>query len=198
MMLADVTGKLGGPRCRLRLRTNLHVFWDQAFVAAGCRVARPTAVLDVASASLDPCGVMQEFSPDGRQPTLYDHDRHDSSPLVPPAGKRTRFGNVTELLRDKDDRFVVFGPGDGLTVRFDAGKLPPLPAGWQRSLVLRTWGYCKDTAPFTALGDTIEPLPFAAMRNYPPKPDERGPDRAEYRRRYQTREVGSSPSPGHP
>ncbi len=196
MMLLDVTGKLGGPRCRLRLGTNLHVFWDQAFVAAGCRVVQPTSLLEVSAAALEPCGVMQEFSPDGRQPTLYDHDRHDSGPLTPPAGKRTRFGDVTELLKDRDDRFVVFGPGDGLTVRFDASKLPPLPAGWQRSFVLRTWGYCKDTAPFTAYGDTIEPLPFAAMRNYPPGPDDHGPDRTDYLRRYQTRETGSTPSPG--
>jgi hypothetical protein len=159
-------------------------------VAAGCRVAKPTAVLEVASAALEPCGVFQEYSPDGRQPTLYDHDRCERVPTSPPAGKRTRFGDVTELLREKDDCFVVFGPGDGLTVRFDAGKLPPLPAGWQRSFVLRTWGYCKDSSPFTATGATIEPLPFAAMRNYPPGAGERYPDSArhvDYLRRYQTR-----------
>jgi hypothetical protein len=196
MMLLDVTGKLGGPRCRLRLRTNLQVFWDQAFVAAGCRIARPTAVLGVAGAELEPCGVMCEYSPDGRQPTLYDHDHHDSGPLTPPAGKRTRFGDVTELLTHKDDRFVVFGPGDGLTVRFDASKLPPLPTGWQRSVVLRSWGYCKDSAPFTARGETVEPLPFAAMRNYPPGPEDRRAGEAayaDYLRRYQTRQVGPSP-----
>ncbi|HZY88586.1 MAG TPA: FG-GAP-like repeat-containing protein, partial [Gemmataceae bacterium] len=37
LMTLDVTGKLTGPTCRLRLRTNLQVFWDQIFVAAGCR-----------------------------------------------------------------------------------------------------------------------------------------------------------------
>jgi hypothetical protein len=201
MMLLDVSGKLAGPQCRLRLRTNLHVFWDQIVVAAGCRVVTPGAkdgiratVLDVASAALDPCGVMQEYSPDGREPTLYDHDRYDRSPMAPPAGKRTRFGDVTELLRDKDDRFVIFGPSDEVTVHFDATRLPPLASGWVRSYVLRTWGYCKDSSPFTAHGETIEPLPFAAMRNYPPGPDEHYPTDAlheEYLRRYQTREVGS-------
>ncbi len=34
MMLLDVTGKLIGPRCRLRLRTNMQIYWDQAFIAA--------------------------------------------------------------------------------------------------------------------------------------------------------------------
>jgi hypothetical protein len=56
--------------------------------------------------------------------------------------------------------------------------------------VLRTWGYCKDSAPFTAHNDTIEPLPFGAMSNYPPAAGERYPDdalHADYLRRYQTR-----------
>ena len=47
--------------------------------------------------------------------------------------------------------------------------------GWKRSFVLRTWGYCKDCAPFTATGDTVEPLPFKAMRTYPYGPDEHYP-----------------------
>jgi hypothetical protein len=206
MMLLDVTGKLTGPCCRLRLRTNLNVYWDQIFVAAGCRTVVPGAkeglratVLEVSAAALESCGIMQEFSPDGREPTLYDHDRYDRTPVAPPAGKRTRFGDVTELLREKDDCFVVFGPGDKVTAHFDAGRLPPLPAGWVRSYVLRTWGYCKDSSPFTAHGATIEPLPFAAMSNYPPGPDEHYPSDAmhqDYLQRYQTREVSSPAAPG--
>jgi hypothetical protein len=141
---------------------------------------------------------MQEYSPDGKEPTLYDHDRYDRCPVAPPAGKRTRFGDVTELLRTKDDCFVVFGPGDEVTTHFDASRLPPLPSGWVRSFVLRTWGYCKDSSPFTAQGETIEPLPFAALRNYPPAADEHYPTDAlheEYLRKYQTREVGRDLAP---
>jgi hypothetical protein len=139
---------------------------------------------------------MKEFSPDGRQPTIYDHDLLESVPTAGPAGNLTRLGDVTELLRERDDRFVIFGPGDEVTVRFDARKLPPLPAGWTRSFVLRTWGYCKDGGPFTAHGDTVEPLPFAAMSNYPYGPDEhypRTPSHDDYRRRFNTRRVGSAP-----
>ena len=113
----------------------------------------------------------------------------------------TRYGDVTELLRARDDRFVLFGPGDEVTLRFDARSLPPLPAGWKRSFVLRTWGYCKDAAPFTATGGTVEPLPFAAMSRYPPGPDEHYPRDAlheEYRRRYNTREVRPELFPARP
>jgi hypothetical protein len=105
----------------------------------------------------------------------------------------TRFGDVTGLLRDRDDRFVIFGPGDELTVDFDAKSLPVLPPGWKRSYVLRTWGYCKDCAPFTATGETIDPLPFQKMSKYPYGPSEHYPKDAlheDYLRRYNTRQVG--------
>ena len=43
-------------------------------------------------------------------------------------GYLTRLGDVTELLRARDDRFVIFGPGEEITLGFDARKLPELPA----------------------------------------------------------------------
>ena len=36
---------------------------------------------------------------------------------------------------------MIFGPGDEVTLRFDARGLRPLPPGWQRSFVLRTRGW---------------------------------------------------------
>jgi tetratricopeptide (TPR) repeat protein len=193
MMTLPVTGKLAGPRCVLRLRTNLDIYWDQIFVAPVVEKAFRSTCLEVHTASLSPCGLMQEFSPDGRQPTIYDYYRTQSAPVARLAGLMTRFGDVTELLRDRDDRFVIFGPGDELTVDFDAKSLPVLPPGWKRSYVLRTWGYCKDCAPFTATGETIEPLPFQKMSKYPYGPSEHYPKDAlheDYLRRYNTRQVG--------
>ncbi len=222
MMTVEMTGKLVGPHCVVRLRTNLQVYWDQIFVAplaetlvlsphpqplspagrgekeiqplspAG-RGEKPRLVhahaLEVSCATLSARGCMQEYSPDGRQPTLYNYDRIDSFPVTKLSGRLTRLGEVTELLRDTDDRFVLFGPGDEVTVRFDARPLPELPAGWQRSFVLRTWGYCKDSGPFTATGETVEPLPFRGMSRYPYGPAESYPH-ANDRQRYHTRQVG--------
>jgi hypothetical protein len=206
MMLLDVTGKLTGPGCRVRLRTNLQVYWDQIFVAVRCHAiaADPAGggvgntpqgtlratCLEASDALLQPCGLLKEFSPDGKLPTVYDHDRTDHASLVGLSGKLTRYGDVTELLRQRDDRFVILGANDLLTVRFDARRLPPLPDGWHRSFVLRTWGYCKDTSPFTTHNSTIEPLPFRTMSNYPYGPREHYPDDAlhrDYLRTYQTR-----------
>jgi hypothetical protein len=200
MMTLEVTGLLGGPNCVLRLRTNLEVFWDQIFAApllgtvstvnAGRVRATPLAV-SRATLVARPC--MLEYSPDGRQPTLYDYDRPAAVPVSRLSGRLTRYGDVTDLLQTTDDCFVIFGPGDELGVEFDASRLPPLPPGWQRSYVLRTWGYCKDCSPFTATGTTIEPLPFRAMANYPYGPDQHYPTDAHheaYRKNYNTRRVG--------
>jgi hypothetical protein len=192
MMTYEITGKLGGPRCVLRLRTNLEVYWDQIFVAPLLKASDAVRVspLPVASAELSARGCMQEFSPDGRLPTLYDYDRLASVPVSRLAGSITRYGDVTELLRADDDRFVIFGPGDEVTVRFDAKRLPELPAGWQRSFVLRTRGYCKDCGPFTATGGAVEPLPFRGMSKYPYGPEEHYPAdplHRDYLRRYNTR-----------
>jgi hypothetical protein len=192
MMTLEVTGKLSGPRCVLRLRTNLDIYWDQIFVAPLIGKGFRATPLQVQAASLSPCGLMQEFSPDDRQPTIYNYYRTQSVPVARLAGRMTRFGDVTELLRDRDNRFVIFGPGDELTVEFDAKNLPKLPPGWKRSYVLKTWGYCKDCSPFTATGETIEPLPFRKMSKYPYGPEEHYPNDAlyeDYLRRYNTREV---------
>jgi tetratricopeptide (TPR) repeat protein len=203
MMLVEVTGKLTGPHCRLRLRTNMHICWDQAFVAAGVSpVANapgsPCATcLEVREATLGRGRIPGERSPKGRGPVVYDLDKLENVPLVRQSGRLTRFGDVTELLHGHDDRFVIFGPGDDLTVRFDVGSLPALPNGWRRSFVLRTAGYCKDNALSTAHGMTVEPLPFAAMRNYPYASEQHYPNDAahqDYRRRYLTREVRAEPS----
>jgi hypothetical protein len=144
----------------------------------------------VSSAALAARGVLKEYSPDGREPTLFDYNRLDAFPVSKLSGRLTRYGDVSELLRSTDDRFVIFGPGDDLEVRFDARSLPPLPEGWKRSCVLRTWGYCKDCAPFTATGDTVGPLPFRAMSTYPYGDDEKHPD-PEYDRTWNTRPTGA-------
>jgi hypothetical protein len=171
MMTVDVTGKLTGPRCKLRLRTNMTVFWDQIFVASvrdsqGGKSLR-TTTLNIAAAHLGERGCVQEYSPDGRQPTLYDYYRLDKVAVTRQTGFLTRFGDVAELLRARDDLFVIFGPGDEITVKFDARGLPPLPKGWMRSFVLRTQGYVKACGPLVVTGDTVEPLPFSKMSRFP-------------------------------
>jgi hypothetical protein len=151
---------------RLRISTNAQVYWDHVFVAQAEAVAAVIS-LDVASATLAARGFAQEVYPNGRPPVAYDDAKTEPFAVTRWKGNLTRLGDVTELLRAADDRFVLCGPGDEITVRFDAAKLPTLKDGWARSFVLRTRGYCKDTSPTTVTGGEVDPLPFRAMPNYP-------------------------------
>jgi tetratricopeptide (TPR) repeat protein len=193
MTTLDLTGKLTGGHCVVRIKTNMECYYDQAFLAVRDRQAEAqlrVSSLPVARAMLAHRGYTREISPDGRQPLVYDYDYVDPAPLARLAGKLTRYGNVARLLQTDDDQFCVIGPGDEVRLEFDAAGLPPLPAGWTRSYVLRSFGYCKDADPFTATSDTVEPLPWRGMPAFPfPSPTSRPRDPAyeAYLRTYQTR-----------
>jgi tetratricopeptide (TPR) repeat protein len=191
LMTIDLTGKVTGPRCVLRLKTNMECYYDQAFIA----IAEPTArlrthTLPVARATLGYRGYTREVSPDGRLPLLYDYDYVDPAPLARLAGNLTRFGEVADLFRNDDDRHCLVGPGDEVRIEFDAKALPALPDGWTRSYVLRAIGYCKDADPFTATSDHVGPLPWKGMPEFPFKSGETRPTDPGYEaylREYQTR-----------
>ena len=196
LMTLDLTGKLAGPFCVLRIKTNMECYYDQTFIAVRDRAAEASlrvATLPVARAVLGYRGYTREVSPDGRQPLIYDYDYVDPAPLARFAGKLTRFGDVAPLLRSDDDRLCLVGPGDEVRIEFDATALPSLPPGWTRSYVLRSFGYCKDADPFTAASDTVGPLPWRGMPPFPfgdavVKPND--PEYESYLREYQTRPAG--------
>jgi hypothetical protein len=185
-------GQLGGD-CVLRLRTNMELYWDQAFVAvAENGLGVKVTTLPVFHGKLGTRGYTREISPDGRLPLIYDYNYIDAAPLARIRGRLTRLGDVTALLTADDDHLCLIGPGDELKVEFDASRVPELTEGWTRSYVLQSFGYCKDADPFTASSDSVGPLPWRGMGDYPfsTANGERPRDRAydAYLREYQTRE----------
>ena len=85
---------------------------------------------------------------------------------------------------------IVMGPGDELTVEFNAPAEAP-PTGWKRDFVLYNVGWDKDADLNTVYGQSSEPYPFKAMTKYPIAPDEASPSSPEYEQylqEYQTRE----------
>jgi tetratricopeptide (TPR) repeat protein len=195
MMTLDLTGKLGGARCVLRLNTNMECYWDQAFVAlADATDKLKITTLKLARAELRDRGYLREVSPDGRLPLLYEYEYVDPAPLARMEGFLTRLGDVLRLLTTDDDQVCTVGPGDEARLEFEAKGLPELPEGWTRSYVLRAIGYCKDADPFTAGSDSIEPLPWKAMPPFPfaTKRERPGdPAYEAYLHEYQTRPAGS-------
>ena len=117
-------------------------------------------------------------------------DEAEGERWVVPEGSYTRYGEVTSLLADIDDMYIVMRHGDELTIHFGAGALPELPPGWSRSLILYLDGFLKYVDPYVAHSSSVEPLPFHAMSGYPYPPDEGYPsDEAHlrYLREYNTR-----------
>lgn len=194
VMALDVTGKVLPSDSRLRISSNMDLYWDRVFLAVHDADA-PLAMREVPvrGADLHYFGYPREYSPDGRQPHLYDYTNADpSTPWRMMSGSYTRYGEVAELLHEADDCYVIMAPGDEVTLRFPAGAFGAVPPGWSRSFLLKTDSYCKDMDLHTAFPDTVEPLPFHAMRAYPYGPDERYPDTAQTRaclRRFNTRQV---------
>ena len=196
MTTLDLTGKLSGNRCVLRIKTNMECYYDQAFIAVRDRSAEKMLKvhsLPVARAVLGYRGYTREVSPDGEPPLLYDFDHIEAAPLARLKGKLTRFGDVAPLLQKDDDQLCLIGPGDVVRVEFEAQGVPTLEPGWTRSYVLRSVGYCKDADPFTAGSDTVEPIPWRGMPVYPfaekvTRP--RDPAYESYLRTYQTRSAG--------
>jgi len=191
-MTLDVTGRLLPTDRRLRIVTNMELYWDQIFAA---RVPAPTPLriqaIPVRSAELRFLGYPREYSPDGKQPDLYDYSQVDRAvPWKSMCGAYTRYGDVTTLLHESDDCYVIMGPGEEVTLHFPADRLAPPAPGWERSFILKTDSYCKDMDLYTAFPETVEPLPFHGMSQYPYGPDETYPQdekHQESRRRFNPR-----------
>ena len=177
-VVADLRGLFPTEDRRVRIRTNLMVYWDEAFFTTGPAhpaedEARVTSLAPM-NADIHYRGFAREYRKGGRYgPHWFDYD----SVAVEPRwhdlfGLYTRFGDVTDLVTEGDDRYVIQNAGDEITLRFDAEAFPPLPDGWTRTFLIYSDGWVKDGDLNTATGDRVEPLPYRALPGYPPPPDE--------------------------
>jgi Tfp pilus assembly protein PilF len=194
-IVIDLSGKFPTSDHRVRIRTNMQIYWDQAFVS---RDVTPAPVditeLPLVSADLHFRGYSRMYRRGGRYgPHWFAYDDVSREhPWRPIEGAFTRYGAVLPLLRAPDDMYVVMAPGDEATVQFDAASAARLPAGWKRDFLLYTDGWIKDADLNTAFGNTVEPLPFHALEAYPYAPGKSYPaDSAHqrYLREYNTRVI---------
>jgi Flp pilus assembly protein TadD len=194
-MVIDLAGKFPTGDHHVRIRTNMQIYWDQAFVA-GDAASSPVKVTTLAPvrADLHARGFSRMYRKGGRYgPYWFAYDDVSrTSPWRPIEGAFTRFGDVLPLLEHPDDMYVIMGPGDEATLEFDASSESRLPRGWRRDFLLYTDGWIKDSDLNTAFGTTVGPLPFHAIRSYPYAPGESYPSdtaHERYRREYDTRVV---------
>ncbi len=164
-MPVDLSAVLDRSDPRVRIRTNLEIYWDRIAytvdeAAAPTRITRASllsAVLFFRGFSR----MTREFS---EGPHVFVHDDVSTRPRwADLAGRYTRFGDVRALLTEADDRFVVMKGGDAVRLTFDASALPPLSEGWVRDWLFVSDGWDKDADKNTVAGQTVEPLPFHGM-----------------------------------
>jgi Flp pilus assembly protein TadD len=204
-MTADLTGKLPLGTRRIRITTNLQIYWDNILISRTSQdqnkgqSARLTRV-PLARAELNFHGfpLKIEDQPPGNVKYIYEK-ASATGPYTRPAGAYTRYGDVRPLLESIDDKFVVFGSGDEVALDFDPAKLPALPRGWVRDYFFVANGYEKDMDFYAYRGDTVDPLPFRDMETYP-YPGNAFPSDAEhlnYLLEYNTRFMSGNEASGY-
>jgi tetratricopeptide (TPR) repeat protein len=188
----DLTGKFLSKSREVRIVTSICIYWDEAFLIEDS--APPPAVLSrvpAIAADLHYRGFSKQISSGGPDPGVYFYDVLRQTPSWNPTpGLYTRYGDVADLLTRVDDEYVILGSGDEIGLRFQAGALPPLRAGWKRDFLLKVDGWAKDRDANTAFSDSVEPLPFHGMTSYPYPAGQHYPTDPEhnaYRRKYNTR-----------
>jgi Tfp pilus assembly protein PilF len=163
-MLIDLAPARGARR--LRLRTNLEIYWDRLSVAERVDAALRTERLAASRAELRFRGFSHTTSPRGEAPETPEYARLAN---VAPrwrdlVGYHTRFGDVAELLTGVDDRYVIMNAGDELRLEFPERAGPA--AGWRRDFVLIGDGWEKDGDYNTGFSQTVLPLPSHAQPAY--------------------------------
>ncbi len=175
---------------RLRLRTNLEIYWDQLRWAEAIpsnqltvQAMRPTR------AELRFRGFSDVRAKDASSPELpvsYDGLAGAAPVWRDLEGFHTRFGDVLALVRGVDDRYVIMNAGDELSLRFPERPAPR--AGAVRDFVFVGDGWEKDGNINTTFGRTVLPLPAHGIKDYrtPPSTLENDPVYRRHRADWET------------
>jgi len=152
---------------RIRLRTNLEIYWDWLAVADDrADVAVSTVRIPPQRAELRYRGFSKTDYARREAPELphYGEIANTGARWRDLVGYYTRFGDVGELVQTVDDRYVIMNAGDELRLSF-AAPAPPQD-GWVRDFVLMGDGWEKDGDFNTTFSKTVLPLPSHDRPDY--------------------------------
>jgi len=201
-MTADLTGKLPPGTRRIRISTNLQIYWNSILIDRTRQnqdVRLTTAPLARADLRFHGFPLKIEGNPPGNVAYVYEK-ASPTGPYTRPAGAYTRYGDVLPLLTSLDDQLVVFGSGDEVALDFDPSKLPALPRGWARDYFFVANGYEKDMDFYAYDFGDVDPLPFSTMPGYPYPSDKSFPlddQHLNYILEYNTRYMSGNESRGY-
>ena len=185
-IVEDLSGKISTTDSRIRICTNMEIYWDHIFYA------NDNTDSPIQSLSLNPCsanlhyrGFSRTFRKGGRYgPHWFDYSEVVSTgqPWRDLLGYYTRYGDVLPLLTEADNKYIIINAGDETSIEFNAEGLPALPEGWTRDFLIHSVGWVKDGDLNTASGKTVGPLPFHGMTRYPYGPHESYPTDNEHKK----------------
>jgi hypothetical protein len=179
-IVVDLTGKLPAGTRRIRLETNLQIYWDQVLIDQSKDAQARATEVPLATAALHFRGYPKQIDLASPGDLDYDYDRVSlTGPFQHQRGNYTRMGDVTSLLTGVDNRFAIFGSGEEIAAEFDTAKLPVLPAHWKRDYFFYANGFVKDMDWWDASPFTVAQLPFHGMSTYPYPVSEKFPDDAD-------------------
>jgi hypothetical protein len=192
-IVADLDGKLPAGTSRLRLTGAFEIHWDRIALMEKKPDAQ-TRITFVQSSGADlhfrGFSSMQNLPSDWPLTPDYDKVTANSYWTITPGGWCTRYGDVSELITERDEGLLLMNSGDELTLNFAASSLPSKPLGSVREFFLYADGWDKDSDFHVAAGAQVEPLPFHGMGDQrytlvkrPPFPSD------ELHRKYNTRWV---------
>ena len=95
-------------------------------------------------------------------------------PYATSTGNFTRYGDVTELMLNADDKFVIGRLGDEIRLKFDSAGIGEVPQGMERDYFFFVSCWFKSPGlPYLAFA--VDPIPFHAMSAFPYPPTESYP-----------------------
>lgn len=168
----DLAGifRSGAPR-KLRLRTNMEIYWDKLeWAEALPESTLKSQQIDLKSAELRWRGFSEFTQADETSPELPDYNRliATSPKWRDLIGFYTRHGDVRDLLEKVDGRMLIVNAGDEIRLKFAA--LPPPADGMTRDFVMVGDGWIKDGDLNSTFSKTVAPLPYRGIKDYEKSP----------------------------
>lgn len=167
-ILVDLEGKLEPGTRRLRLSSAFEIHWDRiALMEKKPQAQTKITFMAASEADLHFRGFssLKNLPPDCPLTPDYEIVSTNSYWRITPGGWCTRYGDVSELIANRDEGLALLNGGDELSLKFAVSSLPAKPSGTVREFFLYVDGWDKDSDFHVAAGTRVEPLPFHGMND---------------------------------
>ena len=196
-IVVDLTDKFLSSDYRLRIRTNMQIYWDHIFISSDVSNKNITiSELQPIYANLHYRGFSEISKENFSSPHIPDYynivTKQKWRDLT---GRYTKYGDILSLLLKSDNKYVIMNSGDEISLKFPETSLDKLSNGWERDFLFYNDGWLKDGDLNTAQGQTASPLPFHGMLSYPPKSNDSlsiDNNHNKYMKTYNTRNISTN------